>query len=123
VTWKKANNFYQHEEYSTAIDCGFCGDLGIIRILHHEKTGFDELIKCACKNPIAGNFKSPVWDNSLSAAFKKEKCPLDWFKPTESVNVATFMSDKTIVQILEKWNARKTKSENYWENQGFEKIS
>lgn len=119
VTWLKANKVYQHDDGPMPIDCRVCGDLGIIRIRHHENSNFDELMKCSCGSSIAGNFRAPTWDQGLSSAFKKESCPLEWFKPTEAVDVLAFRSDKTILQIIEKWKERKTKSETYWKVRGY----
>ncbi len=126
--WRK-NYYLEHgrhyaEEFrikteEEAPTCDYCNDLGIIRIQHHKPDDFDSLMRCHCKIGELNTTRMPQWDPSLANAYKKTKCPTEWFKP----QVSRTNSDNDIyfklTNVLGEWKKKNIKAEEYWLHLGF----
>lgn len=101
--------------YVRQYDCDVCQDLGIVRITHHVKDDFESLMKCACGNKSEMNLKIPEWDNGLGGAFKRDICPLEWFKPKDLNGIF----NESFWERVEFFKNKKRKAEAHWKSVGF----
>lgn len=116
--WKRKHNYQSHIEEAEVILCNKCGDLGIVRIQHHNDLKFEELLRCDCGQIIGDVLKTPIWANDLHKVFKVSPCPLYWFKPQNTS--AVDFNNSEIINILSEWKRKKKKSEKYWSDLGYE---
>lgn len=99
--------------------CSYCLDLGVVMITRHTEDGWHTLMRCDCGNRSEMNLQIPEWDNGLKGAFKKDSCPISWFKP----EIVPGEGDKTISTKI--WNKvkffkeQKQNAEQYWMSLGF----
>lgn len=116
--WLKANKVYVHDDKPVPIECNFCNDIGINFIRRIDDKSFYSLMRCDCKTHITQDLKAPTWDNGLRAAYSREACPLDWFKPRD-LEEGESLDFKMVLKMGESFKNKKREAELFWKNMGF----
>jgi hypothetical protein len=98
--------FYQRR------NCIECNDLEVIRAIFLDNS-IDTLMLCICVNTNikdSSRWKLPQWDREMNQLFRREKCPLDWFKPDKSFLPTKILQSEKVKQ----WRAKVKEAETYW---------
>ena len=110
----KSKEFYMTDP----VDCNYCNDTGIIIAKHINDDKYN-IMRCDCDSGFKNTKKLPQWDNGLSQAFKKTKCPLHWFKPDIDANDSDDKIYRTIYEKLLVYQEKLAKAEHYWLELGY----
>ena len=119
--WLRANKTFVFDESQAPIDCNYCGDLGVISVHKPDDNSYHTLMRCNCTNHIFQSLAAPRWDLSLSGAFIRKPCPIEWFKPDikfEAGQVAPFHPQ--VMDKVREWKTKKQQAEKYWSDLGYE---
>lgn len=94
-------------------ECLFCDDLGVVWV-HALDGSYETLMQCDCIENPAGpdRWRLPQWDSGLGPILRKERCPLEWFKPTVFNGQSEQIWDKA-----KNWRERVKKAEAWWEKE------
>lgn len=94
-------------------NCFECDDAGVIVV--YPEPEIESLMRCLCDKGTNHFSKLPEWSNSVSK-WKKEKCPVEWFRPDEmkrdmngEINWQTSLNKK-----IEYWKAKVNLAEQFW---------
>lgn len=125
--WKRnfflKNGYYYGETgtqvISEKIDCDWCLDTGLTKIVHHAKSEFAKLMRCSCERGNVSGDVMPKWDNELQAAYRREKLTIDWFNPKIDSSQSEETQFYKIYSKVEEWQQIKLKSSNYWIDLGY----
>lgn len=96
--------------------CGGCLDLGIVRVVSLTEPPVDTLMLCDCAdNKDHSNWDLPKWDRALVAIYRKEKCPINWFKP-QRVNPgdAVDLRSEPIMEKIRQWQRLLISAQEHW---------
>lgn len=118
--WRRRNNFSKPQETiePIAVDCNFCNDTGIVLAKHINDDKYN-IMRCDCNSGLMNQKKMPPWDNGLLQAFKKTKCPIEWFKPDVNENDSDKKIYKSIYEKLVIYQEKIKKAEKYWSDLGY----
>lgn len=97
--------------------CFQCDDLGVVRVISREEP-IESLMLCDCEEGRDQRYALPRWEYNLGRLYRREKCPLSWFKP-DMVVVAPGREMKlqeTIASKVEYWRAKIAIAEEFWEH-------
>lgn len=96
-------------------DCRHCVDVGFFQVAYHDTPESKTLMRCSC--PIGETrhpkFFIPQWEPKIAAVFKRESCPLSWFKPKDGV----FDPEKPVYSlrgIVDAWMERLRLADGHW---------
>jgi hypothetical protein len=98
--------------------CEHCWDTGVTRVKGAE---IDSLMLCMCDSRDQGRegprnpWKLPRWNERFAGKYKKEKPPLEWFKPAKAPGSVSYES---AVSLAEGWRERIKIAEQFWKQNG-----
>ncbi len=96
--------------------CLECLDVGVVKV---KGIGFESLMLCDCDSRDHGRegprnpWKLPRWSKSISHDYRREKCPVDWFKPNIDPAGITYDS---LTDRRDGWLERIKIAEQFWAN-------
>lgn len=114
VRSKTTDRFAMERPPEEFVRCGFCNDLGIIRIIDRSDK-HETLMRCECRTGHASDRPIPMWNHKLNAIYMRSACPLEWFKP--SINPQTGFIDKDdLFRKKDYWSAKLKIAQGYWQS-------
>lgn len=97
--------------------CDFCHDLRTVRAISTDGS-HETLMLCECTttNPDVSDWKLQTWSRQWAPFYRKEKCPLNWFKPEILFKNpdGSIKLKQSFGQKQEYWTAKVKIAEQFW---------
>lgn len=96
--------------------CPQCRDLRALRVTALDGS-HETLMLCECTitRPDRNDWNLPAWIPGFGALYRKEPCPISWFRPTVLINADGEMKlEETLEHKRVYWRAKIQIAEQFW---------
>mgnify|MGYP006921336573 CR=1 FL=1 len=113
------NRSWEENQTQYKLLCEDCADTGFL-FVREQSIPEPLLMRCYCPNGASNeDFESiPQWNKAIGQIYDKQKFPIEGFKPNGGLE--TFVKKLSLsepIKILERWQARKKLSNDFWKYQ------
>lgn len=110
---------WEENEIEYKLLCEDCADTGFLFV---KDAGLPQqlLMRCYCSEGSSNEeFKNiPQWNKVIGQVFVKQRFPVEGFKPNGKIeDFVKKLSTSEPIKILDRWQARKKFSEEFWKHQ------